>query len=248
MPICGGVTKPTEAKLLDYINDRKNTVFLYKKGARFTTSHTVWMSHDPCYADNYIPLTSSFAFGCAKHLEEKYGITDLYNDLMRMNNVWIVYDSTTDVLLKYLQDFYDTNITITEMDTFEEATFIRYKKREFAADVQLDWPLIDCRMTNNDVIFKELFNDKLVLSINPTNTMKEKYIDYYVNIINITNGEVYTGGLNCLDENCVVGNILLKDDAFSVDNYTLELLGKDYDNNIIKICDIPPNCIEDKRY
>lgn len=243
VPVCG-ITNQNDVDILDYINGRKDIFFLYNYGPRFTTSHTIWTSHDPHYADNYMLISSCFLFGSEEHLKENYGISDLYADMITKNNVWMLHDtvlkSATDIVLKYLRDYYDENITVSEMDEYNEISFIRYTKRMNATGIELEQPNISCDFVENSNIniCNDLYKMKAIINIVPTKSMQERYVDYYVNVSNELNGDVYTYGLNCSDKSIIKGNILITDDMLHDSIYTFELLGRDENDNITKICDI----------
>lgn len=123
------VTNQSLADVLDYMNSNLDIVYLdLGDELRFYKAYNIWSSHAPGYMKNTISLIAHFIIGEKENLT-KFGIDDLYKDMLEKPNIYIKYSKEKIFdLHTYMQDYYANCVSISVVDEYKNVKFLRYSK------------------------------------------------------------------------------------------------------------------------
>ena len=220
------ITNYEKAAVLDYINSRKENVYLYWDDFRFADAYNLWATHTPEYLDNYFPLISNFIFGCTDKLTE-YEIHDIYADLLQMKNIriqdghWFFY--------RYLKNHYQSCIGITKIEEFNNIFYLRYSEPVFPTSqtqqpIQVSFSISDDY--DNDSNVKQAFDVQCSLI--------GDYDDYWINVVDLETDKLYSYGLDIVDNSCT-GTILCMKRTWDPELVEVSFVGKTPNGEIIQL-------------
>lgn len=231
-----GITNENQARLLEYIDENDDTLYLYFDLIRFGGAYNLWTGHAPDYLDNYIPLTTCFVRGCREELESR-GITDLYRDLLTKPKIYVEYSSNTlNSFYSYLRDFYDPCTTATVAEDLVGNLYFRFssqtvpqKEEHISTDSTVsrgdihgnpdnveDTYLIECRVPQEDM---------------------DVYKDFWINVEDKESGRLYSYGMS-REDGKVLGTILRMRGTWNPDNCVVSLVGADTQGQKVWLDDV----------
>lgn len=234
-----GLTNENQAKILEYIDAHDDTLYLYHDLIRFVGAYDVWAGHAPDYLDNYIPITTCFAYGCREELERR-GIMDLYGDMLTKPKIFVEFTSydVFDIFLRYLCDYYDACTTVTIAENLSGNLYLRFSSRVFPHGERV----VD---SINSVTLEDMFGESsgveeaYLIECRMEPEVISAYDDYWVNVLDHSSGLEYSYGMTW-EEKKVLGTILCMENTWNPEDCEMSLLGMDEQGIIYRLEDITP--------
>lgn len=184
-----GITNEAGARFIDYLDFNENTAYLMCDDPYYHKSYGVWKGKDPTCCDNVFTCGGGFGLGRLSDME-RLGINDIVPDMLNKSNIYTTYD---DVWHAYLLDYYDSNISVGIVDTFEDKNFIRYVAPKAAGG---EIPGVTAEDMTMKLVHSDSYNGYTMWTIDCKLTGDDEIIgsvsEYYVNVVNTTTGDIHT--------------------------------------------------------
>lgn len=144
-------TDEDQAAVLEYINSNPDIVYVgADKTLQFYRTYNMWTFHEPEYLKNAILLSAHFIIGEEDTLLEA-GVENLFDDMLEEPDILLKYSASRNTIIyNYIRDYYDPCVSITVVDSYGEAKFLRYTKpispntvKDYGEDINVRFEMTD---------------------------------------------------------------------------------------------------------
>lgn len=118
-----------QAAVLEHINEKSDILYVgADQTLQFYRTYNIWTSHEAEYLQNLVFLNAHFITGERTQLAN-VGVQNLFDDMLERADILVKYAPLRNaVIYGYIRDYYDPCVTMTVVDSCEEARFLRYTR------------------------------------------------------------------------------------------------------------------------